>query len=72
MAATRCHYEVLQVERDVSEAELKKSYRRLALKYHPGNPARTHNSRAAYMRSMRTWTRIYRDRERHTYVPQTL
>ena len=38
MAAMRCHYEVLQVERDVSEAELKKSYRRLALKYHPGNP----------------------------------
>ena len=33
----RCHYEVLQVERDVSDSDLRKAYRKLALKYHPGN-----------------------------------
>ena len=33
--AMRCHYEVLGVERDVSDSDLKKTYRRLALKYHP-------------------------------------
>lgn len=31
----RCCYEVLGVERDASDTEIKKSYRRLALKWHP-------------------------------------
>ena len=34
--AIRCHYEVLQVDRDVSDTDLRKAYRKLALKYHPG------------------------------------
>mgnify|MGYP003386129135 CR=1 FL=1 len=31
----RCHYEVLEVPRDADEDELKKQYRKLALKWHP-------------------------------------
>lgn len=31
----KCHYEVLSVSRDVSDDDLKKSYRKLALKWHP-------------------------------------
>lgn len=31
----RCHYEVLGIERDAEEAEIKKSYRKAALKWHP-------------------------------------
>ncbi len=35
MAATRDYYEILGVSRDISDADLKKAYRKLALKYHP-------------------------------------
>lgn len=31
----RCYYEVLGIQRNASEAEIKKVYRRLAMKYHP-------------------------------------
>ncbi|ELU15945.1 hypothetical protein CAPTEDRAFT_220238 [Capitella teleta] len=31
----QCHYEVLGLERDAGDDEIKKSYRKLALKYHP-------------------------------------
>ena len=35
MATTRCYYEVLNVERTASGEEIKRSYRRLAMKFHP-------------------------------------
>jgi molecular chaperone DnaJ len=35
MTLKRCYYEILGVERGAAEDELKKSYRRLAMQYHP-------------------------------------
>ena len=29
-------YDILQVQKDASDNEIKKSYRKMALKYHPG------------------------------------
>lgn len=32
----RCHYEILNISRDANDDDIKKSYRKLALKFHPG------------------------------------
>ena len=35
MSKMRCHYEVMGLERSATEAEVKKAYKKQALKWHP-------------------------------------
>lgn len=35
MSSTRCYYEILNVSRDAEDHQIRKAYRRLALRYHP-------------------------------------
>jgi len=45
----KCHYEVLEVERNADDTTLKKQYRKLALKYHPDkNPDDPEGAKATF------------------------
>lgn len=45
----KCHYETLGVEQDATDDDLKKAYRKLALKWHPDkNPDNTEESKKQF------------------------
>jgi DnaJ-class molecular chaperone len=77
MKTLRCHYEVLQVSKNASFKEIKKSYRKLVLQYHPDkhNNAEFYNEKikeinAAYeCLSNSEKRKVYDQRFSNTYNP---
>ncbi len=61
--AKRCYYEVLEVERSASEDTIKKSYRKLALQYHPDRNPDSKESEEKFKEASEAYD-VLRDREK--------
>jgi len=51
--AKRDYYKVLDLARNASEADIKKSYRRLAMKYHPDRNPGDHDAEERFKEAKR-------------------
>src|SRR5687768_3219867 len=67
MTAKRDYYEVLGVERTVSVAELKKSYRKLALQYHPDRNKDDPSAEAKFKEVSEAYSVLADDEKRAIY-----
>jgi molecular chaperone DnaJ len=63
----RCHYEVLNVERTATHEEIKKSYRRFAMQYHPDRNPGDAEAEAKFKEAAEAYDilRDYRKRARY-------
>jgi molecular chaperone DnaJ len=65
--AQRDYYEVLGVNKDVSEADLKKAYRRLAMKHHPDRNPDDADSEAHFKEAKEAWEVLSNPQKRAAY-----
>lgn len=64
----KCFYEILEVSRDVSADDLKKSYRKLALKWHPDkNPNNVEDAKERFQLIQQAYEVLGDPRERQWY-----
>ena len=63
----RDYYEVLGVSRDVESAELKKAYRRLAMKYHPDRNPDDNKAEAKFKEAKEAYEILSDDQKRGAY-----
>ncbi|XP_046422641.1 dnaJ homolog subfamily C member 21-like [Neodiprion fabricii] len=64
----KCHYEVLGVSRDVSDDDLKRAYRKLALKWHPDkNLDNTEDAKEQFQIVQQAWEVLSDPQERAWY-----
>jgi molecular chaperone DnaJ len=67
MATKRDYYEVLGVNKDASEEEIKKSYRKLAMKYHPDRNPDNPKSEAQFKEAKEAYEMLSDDQKRGAY-----
>lgn len=64
----QCYYDVLEVERDVDDDTLKKSYRKLALKWHPDKNISSENeAKQKFQLIQQAWEVLSDTQERAWY-----
>ena len=67
MATTRCYYEILNVERTASGDEVKRAYRRLAMKYHPDRNPGDAEAETAFKEAAEAYEVLSDTDRRHAY-----
>jgi molecular chaperone DnaJ len=67
MAGKRDYYDVLGVSRGVSEADLKKAYRRLAMKYHPDRNPDNKDAESRFKEAKEAYDVLSDERKRAAY-----
>lgn len=68
MTSKRCYYEVLNVDKNVTDEDLKKSYRKLALRWHPDkNPDNIEESRREFIQIQQAFEVLIDPQERAFY-----
>jgi molecular chaperone DnaJ len=65
--AGRDYYEILGVDRDASQAEIKKAYRRMALKYHPDRNAGDSEAAETFKEAARAYEVLGNEETRRRY-----
>lgn len=67
MATKKDYYEVLGVNKDASEEEIKKSYRKLAMKYHPDRNPDNPNAEEHFKEAKEAYEMLSNDQKRAAY-----
>jgi DnaJ-class molecular chaperone len=65
-------YEILEVTSEASQDEIKKSFRHLALKYHPDKNKNSEESKQKFMKIVEAYEVLSNDQARKTYDGGTL
>lgn len=66
-ASKRDYYEILGVNRDASEEEIKKSYRKLAMKYHPDRNPDNPKAEEQFKEAKEAYETLSDDQKRAAY-----
>ena len=67
MVAKRCYYEILGISREASDDEIKKSYRALAMKYHPDRNSGDDEAAAKFKEAAEAYAVLSDSQKRQTY-----